>query len=46
MNNTHEDGLEMLQTRWALSYLRGPLIKDQIKQLMAPSKKSEDFLMN
>ena len=27
MNNTHEDGLEMLQTRWALSYLRGPLVK-------------------
>ena len=45
MNNTHEDGLEMLQTRWALSYLRGPLVKDQIKQLMAPMKKSEDFLM-
>ena len=45
MNNTHEDGLEMLQTRWALSYLRGPLVKDQIKQLMAPMKKSEDFLI-
>jgi hypothetical protein len=45
MNNTHEDGLEMLQTRWALSYLRGPLVKDQIKQLMAPMKKSEDFFM-
>ena len=45
MNNTHEDGLEMLQTRWALSYLRGPLVKDQIKQLMAPMKKSEDFFV-
>ena len=45
MNNTHEDGLEMLQTRWALSYLRGPLVKNQIKQLMAPMKKSEDFFM-
>ena len=45
MNNTHEDGLEMLQTRWALSYLRGPLVKDQIKQLMAPMKKSEDFFI-
>ena len=44
MNNTHEDGLEMLQTRWALSYLRGPLVKDQIKQLMAPMKKSKDFI--
>jgi Helicase HerA, central domain len=44
MNNTHEDGLEMLQTRWALSYLRGPLVKDQIKQLMAHMKKSKDFI--
>jgi hypothetical protein len=36
MNNTHEDAPELFQTRWALSYLRGPLARDQIKILMDP----------
>jgi hypothetical protein len=36
MNNTHEDNPELFQTRWALSYLRGPLTRDQIKVLMDP----------
>jgi hypothetical protein len=40
MNNTHEDKPEILQTRWALSYLRGPLTRDQIKTLMDPLKAS------
>ncbi len=34
LNNTHEDAPELFQTRWALSYLRGPLTRDQIKTLM------------
>lgn len=34
MNNTHEDAPELMQTRWALSYLRGPLTRGQIKDLM------------
>jgi hypothetical protein len=38
MNNTHEDAPEIFQSRWALSYLRGPLTKDQIKILMDPLK--------
>jgi hypothetical protein len=38
MNNTHEDGPVLMQTRWALSYLRGPLSRDQIKTLMDPLK--------
>ncbi len=38
MNNTHEDKPEIFQTRWALSYLRGPLTRDQIKTLMDPLK--------
>jgi hypothetical protein len=38
MNNTHEDAPEIFQTRWALSYLRGPLTRDQIKTLMDPIK--------
>jgi len=38
LNNTHEDAPELFQTRWALSYLRGPLTRDQIKTLMEPVK--------
>jgi hypothetical protein len=38
INNTHEDAPELFQTRWALSYLRGPLTRDQIKTLMEPVK--------
>jgi hypothetical protein len=40
MNNTHEDGPEVFQTRWTLSYLRGPLTRAQIKVLMAAQKSS------
>ena len=39
MNNTHEDQPVVFQTRWALSYLRGPLTRDQIKRLMDPYRK-------
>src|SRR6185295_846379 len=35
MNNTHEDAPEVFQTRWTLSYLRGPLTRNQIKSLTA-----------
>jgi hypothetical protein len=35
MNNVHEDEPVLFETRWALSYLRGPLARPQIKQLMA-----------
>ncbi len=38
MNNTHEDAPVVFQTRWALSYLRGPLTRNQIKLLMDPLK--------
>ena len=34
MNNVHEDEPVVFQTRWTLSYLRGPLTHDQIKLLM------------
>jgi hypothetical protein len=34
MNNTHEDAPVIFQTRWSLAYLRGPLTRSQIKQLM------------
>ncbi len=35
MRNVHEDGLTLFQSRWALSYLRGPLGRDEIKRLSA-----------
>jgi hypothetical protein len=38
MNNVHEDAPEVFQTRWTLSYLRGPLTRTQIKTLMDPLK--------
>ena len=33
LHNVHESGPVVFQSRWALSYLRGPLTRDQIKQL-------------
>ena len=39
MNNVHEDAPEVFESRWALSYLRGPLTRDQIKSLMESKKK-------
>lgn len=38
MNNVHEDQPVVFHTRWALSYLRGPISRQQIEQLMDPIK--------
>jgi len=38
MNNVHDDEPTVLETRWAMSYLRGPLTRTQIKVLMDPVK--------
>ena len=38
LNNVHEDGVEVFETRWDMSYLRGPLTRTQIKSLMEPIK--------
>ena len=38
LNNVHEDATEVFQTRWTMSYLRGPLTRTQIKTLMKPVK--------
>jgi hypothetical protein len=35
MNNVHDDAPVTFESRWALSYLSGPLTRDQIKTLMA-----------
>lgn len=39
LNNVHEDEPVIFHTRWALSYLRGPLTRHQIAILMADRKK-------
>ncbi|HSE95995.1 MAG TPA: ATP-binding protein, partial [Methylomirabilota bacterium] len=33
LNNVHEDAPEIFESRWAMSYLRGPLTRAQIKTL-------------
>ncbi|MEQ1824754.1 MAG: ATP-binding protein, partial [Pirellula sp.] len=38
MNNVHDDGPTIFQSRWALSFLRGPLSRDQISKLMADKR--------
>jgi hypothetical protein len=42
MHNVHESGPVVFQSRWALSYLRGPLTREQIKRLMAGNKPVPD----
>jgi hypothetical protein len=34
MHNVHEDAPVVFETRWAMSYLRGPLTRNQIKTIM------------
>ncbi|MFO0889178.1 MAG: hypothetical protein U0790_08565 [Isosphaeraceae bacterium] len=41
MNNVHADQPIVFQSRWALSYLRGPLTREQIQSLMAPRKQAQ-----
>jgi hypothetical protein len=41
MNNVHEDAPVVFETRWAMSYLRGPLTREQIKVLTDPTKKQK-----
>lgn len=38
MNNVHDDAPVIFQTRWAMSYLCGPLSRQQIKRLMDPRR--------
>src|SRR5262249_6449461 len=40
MNNVHEERPVVFQTRWTLSYLRGPLTREQVQALMAPRKRA------
>jgi hypothetical protein len=38
MNNVHDKQPTLFETRWTLSYLRGPLARTEIKQLMEARK--------
>jgi len=38
MHNVHESGPVLMNTRWTMSYLRGPLTRQQIKALMEGKK--------
>jgi hypothetical protein len=38
VNNVHSPGPIVMQTRWAMSYLRGPLTREQIRVLMKDRK--------
>lgn len=38
LHNVHENEPAIFQTRWVMSYLRGPITREQIKILMAPKK--------
>lgn len=53
VKNVHEQQTQEFTTRWVLSYLKGPMTKDDIKKLMhekksatadAPQKQSENLL--
>lgn len=41
LHNVHEDEPVVFETRWAMSYLAGPLTREQIRALMAQAKATE-----
>ncbi len=41
MHNVHDSAPEVFQTRWALSYLAGPMTRNQIRNLMAAKKENQ-----
>ena len=40
LHNVHEDDAVVFNTRWVMSYLAGPMTRDQIKTLMAATKRT------
>ena len=42
LHNVHENEPVVFNTRWVMSYLAGPLTRDQIKQLTAPAKAKQE----
>jgi hypothetical protein len=46
MHNVNDNAPTIFQTRWAMSYLRGPMTREQIKTLMANRKTSNAVASN
>ncbi len=44
LNSVHEDRPQLFKTRWTLSYLSGPITRDQIRALMQSKKSVSDGL--
>jgi hypothetical protein len=40
LHNVHDDGPVLLHTRWAMSYLRGPMTRGQIEAVMQDRKRA------
>ena len=40
LNNVREDGPVLFRTRWAMSYLRGPMARPEIRRLMEPRREA------
>ena len=38
VGNVHAEGPELIETRWAMSYLRGPLTRPEVRRLMQGSR--------
>jgi hypothetical protein len=38
LHNVHDSAPILMQSRWSMSYLRGPMGRDEIRMLMAPQK--------
>jgi hypothetical protein len=45
LHNVHGDGPVVFMTRWAMSYLRGPLTRQQVRSLMAERKAAKPEAM-
>ncbi|QKF73029.1 YjgR domain-containing protein [Aliarcobacter faecis] len=43
LNNINNDGIKVFETRWALSYLKGPIPKEGIKRLMSEKKSAKNL---
>lgn len=46
MNNVHEDEPVVFNVRWVMTYLRGPLSRNQIKSLMDPRRDEFSFAVS
>ncbi len=46
LHNVHADGPVVFNTRWVMSYLRGPMTRPQIKSLMSNRKKERSRINN